>query len=86
MCNQEITFSDWHVSTIGKKIPLDLETDSPHECSVWKQQHRRYYPCRNDCVAEIYFDDKAAKSKNGKWVPIDRKTGTPHQCPGVNYY
>jgi hypothetical protein len=79
MCNLEITFSDWHVSPTGKKIPLDAITESPHRCSIWKQQHRRYYPCRNDCGAEIYFDD-SLKSRNGKWVPIDRETGDPHRC------
>ena len=33
LCNAEITFSDEYVSErTGKKIPLDLETEEPHDC------------------------------------------------------
>jgi len=78
LCNQEIIFDDWHVSSSGKKIPLDL-SEQPHECSQWILKNRHYYPCRK-CGGEIYFDKKAAKSPSGKWVPQDAKTAAPHQC------
>jgi hypothetical protein len=85
LCDHEIIFDDWHVSQkTGKKIPLDVYTEQPHDCPIWKQQQRynrrrHYYPCRN-CSADIYFDN-AQKSKNGIWVPIDKQTCTPHHCP-----
>jgi hypothetical protein len=50
-----------------------------HECPVWEAQHRKHYDCRK-CGREIYFDNKAAKSKYGKIVPQDPNTGAPHQC------
>ena len=34
-CGQPITFDNKHVSQrTGKKIPLDIETDEPHDCTV----------------------------------------------------
>ena len=36
-CGKPIKFDDKHISErSGKKIPLDLDTDEPHDCPVWK--------------------------------------------------
>ena len=89
ICWQPIKFDDKHVSQkTGKKIPLDLETDEPHDCPVWRsqqpqplQQHQetRYYQCRRGCGQEIYFDANN-KSQTGKCIPLSKDTGQPHQC------
>jgi hypothetical protein len=35
-CVQPITFDNKHISQrTGKKIPLDVETNEPHDCPVW---------------------------------------------------
>jgi hypothetical protein len=83
-CRAELTFNDAIVSQrSGKKIPLSLNGD-PHRCGAWEVQHIRYYPCRNNCGAKIYFDENQ-KSKNDKWVPIDAETGAPHKCPDLDF-
>jgi hypothetical protein len=87
-CDEPIKFDDEQISERnGKKIPLNLETDQPHDCPVWRSQqqeqrrqtHRRYYSCRNGCVQFIYFDEKE-RTENGKWIPLEKETGEPHQC------
>ena len=71
-CGEPIRFDDKHVSQrTGKKIPLDVETNEPHDCPARKAaefpvirnspdqqqtQQRRYYQCNKDCGQEIYFD------------------------------
>jgi hypothetical protein len=38
-CNQPITFDNKHISQrTGKKIPLDVETNEPHDCPVRRDQ------------------------------------------------
>ena len=54
-CGQPITFDDKHISQrTGKKIPLDVETNEPHDCPAHRQQtqlvqqpqqQRRYHRC-----------------------------------------
>jgi hypothetical protein len=86
-CDEPIKFDDEHISErTGKKIPLDLDTDNSHNCSVWRSQQeyrrqfqRRYYSCRKGCGQFIYFDENE-RAENGKWIPIDKETGEPHQC------
>jgi hypothetical protein len=64
-CDEPIKFDDEHTSErTGKKIPLDIDTDEPHDCSVWRSQQeqmrqtqRRYYRCRKGCGQFIYFDE-----------------------------
>ena len=73
LCDEPIKFDDEHVSErTGKKIPLDLDTDEPHECEVWRWQQeerhksqRKYYSCSKGCDQEIYFDANN-KSQSGK--------------------
>lgn len=83
LCDEPIKFDGEHISErTGKKIPLDLETDEPHDCPVWRsEQHkqRRYHSCRKGCGSEIYFDANN-KTQSGKWIPLDKDTGQPHQC------
>jgi hypothetical protein len=88
LCDEPIKFDDDHISErTGKRIPLDLDTDEPHDCAVWRSQQqeqrrqtqRRYYSCRKGCGQEIYFDANN-KNQSGKWIPLDKDTGLPHQC------
>jgi hypothetical protein len=85
LCHRDISFSydPQYIGTTGKMIPLDIDAagviTGRHECAIWELQHRNYYKC-NRCGSQIYFDNKAAKSKYGKMVPQDPNTGAPHQC------
>jgi hypothetical protein len=89
-CGQPITFDNKHISQrTGKKIPLDVETNEPHDCPVREDQQqqgqrlqiqqRRYHQCNKGCGQEIYFDANN-KSQSGKFIPLDKDTGLPHQC------
>ena len=92
LCGEPIKFDDKHISErTGKRIPLDVDTEEPHNCSVWKsssqqqqqqqqeKQQRRYYQCSKGCGQEIYFDANN-KSQSGKWIPLSKDTGQPRQC------
>jgi hypothetical protein len=72
----------------GKKIPLDPDTNEPHDCPVLRDQPQqqqgqqtqmRYHQCNKGCGNEIYFDANN-KSQSGKFIPLDKQTGLPHQC------
>jgi hypothetical protein len=87
-CGNPITFDNKHISQrTGKKIPLDIETNEPHDCPVMRDQpqqsqqtQRRYHQCNKGCGQEIYFDANHSKSQSGKWIPLSKDTGLPHQC------
>jgi hypothetical protein len=93
LCNKPITFDNKHISQrTGKKIPLDIETNEPHDCPVRRdqpkpqqeqqqqpQERKRYLQCNKGCGQEIYFDANN-KSQSGKFIPLDKDTGLPHQC------
>jgi hypothetical protein len=68
-CGKPITFDSKHISQrTGKKIPLDVETNEPHDCPARREQaqaqlppqsqqtQRRYLQCNKGCGQEIYFD------------------------------
>jgi hypothetical protein len=94
-CGNPIKFDDKHVSQrTGKKIPLDVETNEPHDCPARKAtdfpmsgnspdqqqtQQMRYRQCNKGCGHEIYFDANN-KTQSGKFIPLDKDTGQPHQC------
>jgi hypothetical protein len=79
-CDEEITFDEDYVSeNTGKMIPLDLDTEEPHDCFEWRTEHRKYHECRKGCAGQIYFDEDR-RSARGKWIPIDKDTNEPHQC------
>jgi hypothetical protein len=90
LCGERIKFDDKHISErTGKRIPLDVDTEEPHNCTVWssnnqqqpqQQTEKRYHQCRKGCGQEIYFDANHSKSQSGKWIPLTRDTGLPHQC------
>jgi hypothetical protein len=83
-CGQPITFDSKHISQrTGKKIPLEVETNEPHDCPARReqqqaqlppqsQQQRRYLQCNKGCGQEIYFDANN-KSQSGKWIPLDKQ-------------
>ena len=87
LCNQPITFDNKHISQkTGKKIPLDPDTNEPHDCPVRRDQpqqqqsqqmQRRYHQCNKGCGNEIYFDANN-KTQSGKFIPLDKDTGLPH--------
>ncbi|MFL6365877.1 MAG: hypothetical protein ACJ719_11835 [Nitrososphaeraceae archaeon] len=93
LCGVPIKFDGKHISQrTGKKIPLDIETNEPHDCPARRDQQqqvqpqtqqqtqqRRYLQCNKGCGQEIYFDPNN-KSQSGKYIPIDKDTGLPHQC------
>ena len=87
LCEEPIKFDDEYISErTGKKIPLDVDTDEPHDCPVWRSQkeqrrqsQRRYYSCRKGCGQFIYFDQNE-RSESGKYIPLDKETGESHQC------
>jgi hypothetical protein len=91
LCGERIKFDDKHISErTGKKLPLDVDTEEPHDCPARKEQQqqsqqiqqtqqRRYHQCSKGCGQEIYFDANS-KSQSGKFIPLDKDTGLPHQC------
>jgi hypothetical protein len=91
LCGERIEFDDKHISErTGKKLPLDVDTEEPHDCPARKEQQqqsqqiqqtqqRRYHQCNKGCGQEIYFDANS-KSQSGKFIPLDKDTGLPHQC------
>jgi hypothetical protein len=39
LCGKPIKFDDkWVSERTGKKIPLDADTEEPHDCPVWKNR------------------------------------------------
>jgi hypothetical protein len=80
-CGKPITFDNKHISQrTGKKIPLDVETNEPHDCPArsqqqllpqgqQSQQQRRYHTCNKGCGQEIYID---ANNKKPKWQMENR--------------
>jgi hypothetical protein len=93
LCGERIKFDDKHISErTGKRIPLDVETEEPHDCPARRnsqqqqqgqqqphQSQRRYHQCNKGCGQEIYFDANN-KSQSGKYIPLSKDTGLPHQC------
>ena len=44
LCGEPIKFNDKHISErSGKKIPLDIDTEEPHDCPVWNGS-QQYQP------------------------------------------
>jgi hypothetical protein len=87
LCDEPIKFDSEHISEKnGKRIPLDIDTDEPHDCAVWRSQQeqrrqtqKRLYNCRKGCGQFIYFDVNQ-RTKRGTWIPLEKETGLPHQC------
>jgi hypothetical protein len=93
-CQNPTKFDDKHISQrTGKKVPLGVETNEPHDCPVRRdqqqqvqqsyqsqqQQQRRYHQCNKGCGNEVYFHE-SQRTENGKWIPLDKQTGEPHRC------
>ena len=87
-CGQPITFDNKHISQrTDKKIPLDIETNEPHDRPARREQQqqpqqqsqqttqqKRYLQCNKGCGQEIYFDANS-KSQSGKYIPLDKDKG-----------
>jgi hypothetical protein len=97
LCQQPIKFDDKHISQrTGKKIPLDIATNEPHDCPVRRDQpqqgqqqgqqsqqpqtQQRRYFECRKGCGQEIYFDANNKSQSGKWIPLDKDTGQPHQC------
>jgi hypothetical protein len=97
LCGQPIKFSDKRVSQkTGKKIPLDVDTEEPRDCPVWKstsqqpqqslqqvqpqEQKQRRYYQCRKGCGQEIYFDANNKSQSGEWIPLSKDTGLPHQC------
>jgi hypothetical protein len=75
-----IKFDGEHISErSGRRVPLDIDTNEPHDCPVRRSQQeqrmeiqKRYHNCRKGCGQFIYFDVKQ-RTKRGKWIPIEKR-------------
>lgn len=74
LCGERIQFDDKHISErTGKRIPLDINTEEPHDCPARREQQeqqqeqeRRYRTCNKGCGQFIYFDATAkVRAANG---------------------
>ena len=78
LCGIPIKFDDKHISKrTGKKIPLDVDTQEPQDCPVWKgsqqyqpqqqqsyqQTQRRYHQCRKGGRDKMLEDLDEGSSK-----------------------
>jgi hypothetical protein len=63
-CDEEITFSEDHISESGKKIPLDFDSEEPHQCMARVSS----ISCIK-CGDEIQFS-RNRLSKSGKKIPL----------------
>jgi hypothetical protein len=77
MCGEEIYFSDWNLSESGKKVPMDSQTEEPHDCP---EREPFTVNCRK-CGERITFSDDYV-SRLGKKIPLDLN-GEPHRCIGA---
>jgi hypothetical protein len=58
LCGQAIKFDDKHVShRTGKKIPLDIDTEEPHDCPVWKGS-QQYQPQQQQRINSSNHNNK----------------------------
>ena len=97
LCGKPIKFDNEYINErTGKKIPLDAETNEPHNCPVRRsqqeqegsqqqpshqQEHQeRRYHQCNKGCGREIYFDANSKSQSGKFIPLDKETGLPHQC------
>jgi hypothetical protein len=41
-CGKPIKFDDKHISErTGKKVPLDVDTEEPHNCPTWRNNNQQ---------------------------------------------
>jgi hypothetical protein len=81
-CKTTIEFDESVVGLSGRMIPLDLETQLPHECpsTPIKERERKTKKCRS-CGKEIFFDSGMRNPANGKCIPQD--IWGSHRCKGT---
>jgi hypothetical protein len=78
-CNEEIIFSNEHISQRGKKIPLNPETMQPHSCEAWRETRKDKIYCKYCLETEITFDTEHMTEK-GKFIPVEVNSGEIHKC------
>lgn len=84
------TFDNYHIGKrAGKNIPLDIDTDEPYDCSVWRSQqeagHRlqtRYYQYHKGCGQYICSDadHQNELTVGNTWIQLSKNTGEQCQC------
>jgi hypothetical protein len=87
LCGERIKFDDKHISErTGKRIPLDVDTQEPHNCTVWKsntqqqmqqgqseqqqQTQQRRYHQCRKGCGQEIYFDANNKSQSGKFIPL----------------
>jgi len=97
LCGKPIKFDNEYINErTGKKLPLEAETNEPHNCSVRSlqqeqqqlqqqpSQQREYQERRyhecNKGCGREIYFDTHSKSQSGKFIPLDKETGLPHKC------
>jgi hypothetical protein len=76
-----LSFDDDFVSErSGAKIPLESNTNEPHNCeSEYFFDSRSQLKC-SYCKTSIFFDDDYVSRYSGKEIPLDAETERPHDC------
>ena len=66
LCAKPIKFDDKHVSSkTGRKIPLDPDTDKPHDCPVWKgDQQYQQLPYQQQSQQLAQHDQRQLQPQN----------------------
>lgn len=80
-CDEEL-YLDYNVtSPSGKRIPLEMDSQSPHNCSMREQFVYESPPFLCEaCGQSLYVTDRAL-SKYGKRIPLNLANDQPHYCP-----
>jgi hypothetical protein len=81
-CKTTIEFDESVVGHSGRMIPLDIETQLPHECASRpiKVKERKTKTCHN-CNTEIFYDLAIRNPANNKCIPQD--VFGNHRCKGT---
>lgn len=79
-CGDPIRFDDDVVSDrTGKRIPLDEDSDEPHNCRESEYFDNKSTIECHYCQSEIVFDVDYV-TESGKKIPLDPETWKPHDC------
>ena len=72
-CGKELFWDEARRADNGRMIPIDKETNQPHNCP------NKFFKC-NHCGKELFWDE-ARRADNGKIRPVEKETNELHNCP-----
>jgi hypothetical protein len=78
-CGTPIKFDNNRIGPKGRKIPLNKDDGTPHQCL---KRPSLTIPCRH-CSQPITFDEKI-KANSGKMIPLNLDRFN-HNCPKSPY-